>query len=180
MGRADGRSLVRRAGHERGLSLARTNPVGPSPFTKGVLAADILWNQECWAVPEGVGLPSLAWLHPRPDGHLLGCVTARLWPWVGPRQMVSDLCPPPAWVNVPTGHQPSGSRTLHALQGSSPSSHAALAMDVPREDPHVRAAQDHVSLCCQPGSSVGLTPDALSLGSVVLEGSSVISVRIKR
>ena len=141
MGCADGRSRVRRAGHKGGLNLARTNPAGPSPLMKGVLVADILWNQEPWAVLEGVGLPSLVWQHPRPDSHLLRCIRARLWPWVGLRQMVSSLWLPPAWVNVPTGHQPSGSWTLCALQGSSLSRHAALPTDVPQKDPHVQAAQ---------------------------------------
>lgn len=44
---------------------------------------------------------------------------------------IRSVPPSPAWVNVPTGHQPSGSQTLRALQGSSLNSHAALAMDVP-------------------------------------------------
>lgn len=63
MGRAEGRGRVRRTEREGGLSLVRTNPADPSSLMKNVLVADVLWNQEHWAVLERVGLPSLAWLH---------------------------------------------------------------------------------------------------------------------
>lgn len=173
-------SLVKELDMKGAFSLARTNPVGPLALHEGCSSmTSSLELQECWAVPEGVGLPfsgvaASGWA----DGHLLGCVTPDC-PWVGPRQMVSDLCPRPAWGEcahwAPTLRQPD----TYASAGQLSEQSRCLAMDVPREDPHVRAAQDHASLL--PAWVIrGAHTRCSESGVMVLEGSSVISVRIKR
>lgn len=164
MGRADGRSLVRRAGHEKGAQLGGDMAGRPLALHEGCS------QQLTSSGTRNAGQSQKEWVSFSWRGCIRGPVTLT---GVRNGQTVAlggaeadgiDLCPPASlgecahWA--PTLRQPDTSRSAGQLSEQSRCPRHGCS---PR-GPTCPSCPGPVSLCCQPGSSVGLTPDALSLG----------------